>query len=1080
MKWLFLCILLPSLLSAVALVTASARAQVNTWIGPETGDWSKAANWSLGENPNITFIPVLIDNNSTQDSSVSLQANAVIRDLTLSEGDSLHVLNEAVLFTAGTIENFGQLRLASGVNLIGLIAQGNIVNQASGRVTLESNTLRGQGSILLNQGLLEGSGSISNFSYLLNEGILDANRTNEALHVSAAYGTLENMGTLRASARGHLVLSGSQTTFNNSSPLGQGTIEVWGDSQLSLEQSTVIGGSIVASTTNGAELGRVFIEDGASLVGVDLHAKLTFGLNSALADSTFANYGELYAGNSSTESDIRFAGYNTVSGGGRFTLTDDGGLYGQYSGAFNAPAVLVNLDNTISMSTPGTAEIGDDLRLENYGVVEAVGSVSILRFRLFGQADDQPYLRNHGTYRVSQGAAMSFTGASFQMQYLDNEGGVVEVDASSQLRFESSTGIRGGVLRGPESLSSPLQPQLQSPTLGEVRLEGALRIQDLILAGDLENVGTLASDNIKVSVPIVRIFGGGTLLLEGLDDSATAPNPTLINEDNTIVLGEGASFKELKLINRHVIESNVSANVIMSQSGFPTNNGIVNSGLIQALDGATVTIDNEFYALQNYEFNELGEQVPGTLYASDGSILAVRNVSGGILETAGSGVIQTSGYYFGKPSDPGEMLIRGKVEVQETLLGGNIRNEGELTISGFAGADSFVNFQGTGHTFLEGNITNSSNKVLLVNGPHHSLIGSGAIELEDSILRNQGLLGVQAAESLSIDAERLLLQNLGQLTANENGVLQILQLSNWNNEGLLLAKDSSQIEISYRGGIKNSGTFQIDKSAQMLLVPAQEVLPTGGFANAAGGEIIVNGLLRSDSGAITNQLGGTVSGTGRIALQSESPEERQLINAGSITPASVLDSLTIEADLILTETSLLQFQFDETESGLAYNRLDVLGPVTLGGNLQVALDSSVELSTGDFFLLISASGGIFFEFDSYSLPELDAGKALRLVYGETLVALEVFADPDFNGDGLVDGLDLNHPTLGWQARYGVDLNGANFLDWQRSLTANEPFTAVPEPSAAWLFVSALLCVAAASNRSCAVNASTRTLDFFSD
>jgi CubicO group peptidase (beta-lactamase class C family) len=43
---------------------------------------------------------------------------------------------------------------------------------------------------------------------------------------------------------------------------------------------------------------------------------------------------------------------------------------------------------------------------------------------------------------------------------------------------------------------------------------------------------------------------------------------------------------------------------------------------------------------------------------------------------------------------------------------------------------------------------------------------------------------------------------------------------------------------------------------------------------------------------------------------------------------------------------------------------------------------------------------------------------------------------DFDGNGLVDGVDLTHATLGWKARFGDDLDGRDFLIWQRNLGAN--------------------------------------------
>lgn len=72
-----------------------------------------------------------------------------------------------------------------------------------------------------------------------------------------------------------------------------------------------------------------------------------------------------------------------------------------------------------------------------------------------------------------------------------------------------------------------------------------------------------------------------------------------------------------------------------------------------------------------------------------------------------------------------------------------------------------------------------------------------------------------------------------------------------------------------------------------------------------------------------------------------------------------------------------------------------------------------------------------------------------------IAVVEPTLDGDFNGDGYVDANDLNDPTLGWKARIGVDLDGEDFLVWQRNLGAGTPPTAppaasVPEPSSTLL------------------------------
>ena len=61
-----------------------------------------------------------------------------------------------------------------------------------------------------------------------------------------------------------------------------------------------------------------------------------------------------------------------------------------------------------------------------------------------------------------------------------------------------------------------------------------------------------------------------------------------------------------------------------------------------------------------------------------------------------------------------------------------------------------------------------------------------------------------------------------------------------------------------------------------------------------------------------------------------------------------------------------------------------------------------------------------------------------------------FFSADFDGDGDVDSLDLTDPNSGWLTRYGTDLDGLDFLDWQTQFGAGVPLSAtvaaVPEPS----------------------------------
>ena len=65
----------------------------------------------------------------------------------------------------------------------------------------------------------------------------------------------------------------------------------------------------------------------------------------------------------------------------------------------------------------------------------------------------------------------------------------------------------------------------------------------------------------------------------------------------------------------------------------------------------------------------------------------------------------------------------------------------------------------------------------------------------------------------------------------------------------------------------------------------------------------------------------------------------------------------------------------------------------------------------------------------------------------------------FDGDRDVDSNDLTDPQEGWEARFGDDLMGTDFLTWQQHTQASSPalVQGVPEPTSfALLLLPALL------------------------
>ena len=119
-----------------------------------------------------------------------------------------------------------------------------------------------------------------------------------------------------------------------------------------------------------------------------------------------------------------------------------------------------------------------------------------------------------------------------------------------------------------------------------------------------------------------------------------------------------------------------------------------------------------------------------------------------------------------------------------------------------------------------------------------------------------------------------------------------------------------------------------------------------------------------------------------------------------------------------------------------------------------------NLGAGESFTLQAAYNS--------SIGAEDLSFVFRTPGGEGVSAVLSFTgDPallgDFNGDGSVNGLDLTGAG-GWQARYGTDLSGRDFLDWQRGFASAAGFSVVPEPVSIVLAATAISAVLATRRR----------------
>ena len=291
------------------------------------------------------------------------------------------------------------------------------------------------------------------------------------------------------------------------------------------------------------------------------------------------------------------------------------------------------------------------------------------------------------------------------------------------------------------------------------------------------------------------------------------------------------------------------------------------------------------------------------------------------------------------------------------------------------------------------------------------------------------------------------------------------QSGNWSTHWQPSRFDEAQI---------NSGTAVVDAVGQH----AGRVLIAGGAADVAtlavnsgwlvvqdqiaiGGTAASQGTLELAGGVVPG--GGVEKGAPRgNSFHRGGPPARRvafsLVNAGgAIAPGMGIGQTRIFGDLTM-QAGEIALDVAGPSFG-QYDRLIVDGHLAAGGVFSVTLDAYAP-QMGDVFDLLdfgSASGGFVM-----SLPELTAGLAWDVSQLFASGVLAVVAggadDPDFNGDGFVDGSDF----LIWQRGFGLagqtgnangDANGNGAVDsadygaWSAAFGAAPPqTTAVPEPT----------------------------------
>lgn len=1102
---------LSSILKGAALllllfVSSPSRAQTNLWIGPAdglgVGDWELDTNWSLGVVPTGVLSGVQIDGNPLLASTVTVSQSQTIGNLTVDLGDALVVDPAVSVQASGTVQNAGTITLQVN-NTGGLEFAGLLDNAAGASFQMDGGTIASlppsASAVLQNNGTIAGNGRIglsNRFMGLVNNALIDANVMGASLLVtgvdsgSATQTSLPsytNAGTLQATNGGILRLS----RFQELAPLNNagGVIQADSGSLVTLLNARVVDGQI--NTLDTATTGEGTIELGAnvSLLGVDVNALVDFEFNSSLYDSTFSNMKSLRVGGS----ELRLRENIVIDGGGMIELGPGGVISGENLGANPTFARLVNVDNTINVAGTGTASLGENLLVENNAAIMVDGSGARLDLDVAGPAGlptTQAAWTNAGTISSTGGAILIMRDSASRF---DNTNGVLETDPSSLFDWGDNH-IIGGTLRGPATPPSRGRGMRGSGILEDLRLEGIVNsTQPITLRGTIENTGSL-SGAVLVDTSEVTMTGGGILSLRSIARSTTTQPVSLINEDNTLQVGNSLQINAVQLVNRSIFEAvtNFTFNQVTSSGTDPSL--IVNANLIRAQGGNFLDLTG--IAVQNYEFDATSTLVPGRIFAGAGSTVLVGDVSGGTLEAEGVSTLRAEDGQFNSPTETVPLNLIGDIEIQNVNLAGTISNADTLATVGGAGdiltaTAGVVSLAGPGTLVLdrEFRITTPAS---FQHASTHSIVGSGAsgqIALDGAIFINEGRIEAPAGTMLAVSDvstgpmfQSQFVQR-GRLLSSGDGQLTVGPFANFTNENEVTASDTSRMMITYVGTASNQSMLNaLDTSVVTLAGSAASAQPHV-FENASGAVVHVESTIDVNNSDFVNRLGGLVRGTGTIDVSTDA---NTFINEGTLAPDTAtppsLDVLSVIGDFQQTTTGTFQVDLVGTTAG-QFDTLSVTGDALLGGELELNLvDLGGGLLTpqlGDTFVIVATNGtgntisGAFESIDDTNAM-LDPMFSWRVFYSATRATLTVvdMLMTDFDDNGVVGPSDLAK----WQQDYGLNnesdgngdgtTDGLDFLKWQRELTETRSFqtggsmriTAVPEPEAGLLlgFMSALL------------------------
>jgi hypothetical protein len=994
------------------------------WDGAADSAWANVANWSVGSHGSgVHALPgagddAVIDTGGTV--PITFATEASVGSVTT---------NRPISVEGGTLTVSGQMRLnRANLTLAGGTVRSATVNATSASVMITSSPYNTLDGVTVNSPVV----MTGSYSYL---NIVNGLTLNGMLSLGYAARVYFNGGSQ--------TLGGTGTVLFTNNRL-QGLIANADGMTLTIGAGmTIRGGNDSNSTYDGSVIG---FSDSSGGRG----------------DTSIVNLGTIRADGGSSL-------FIVVNPQGTGTFRNQGTIVAAGGGGLTLNGVAGNL-NTVSLSASGSSVTlnGTDY-INNAGINLPTGTK----------------LKLGGTFTTAGAGTLTSSGGRVYLTgTLVNTGTTLTLNASTGSWLMAGGTIRGGAINtldGSQLVIGGLGATLDAVTLNS---SVNLVVQSLTLTvlNGLELNGTLT---MAYSGRVY--FDGGSQTLSGTGAvifASTSSQGIIAKADwMTLTIGSGMTIRGGSTYGAIIGYDNLAgggSNTSIINLGTITADGgqgtrlivspppwgtFSNRGTLNALDGAELMLNRVTGDLTGFECSGAGSSLrfngenctlPGPITVPSGTYLSL----GGAFSYAAATInvesgarFSLSGYWNNASTinvQPGAALFldgmwsnSATINVEEDSsisLGGTWRNTGSINIinattylgNTFTGAALDSLHRVGGRVNITGTLLNFGATLTLnaASGSWHLLGGTirgGVINEEDGY----GLV-IESTQGGTLDEVTL------------NGSLDMTEYNSFLHvqNGLTL---NGTLLLNYGGRVYFDGDSQTldgtgtivftSSSAQGLIVRANwATLTIGAGITIRGGGAITDSSVSPVIGYSSYWGGGiftSIINYGTILVEGGGAA-KLIISSSSFTNHGTLKIvpggvLTVNARFTQSRTGSLTIQVDGNG---AYGSLVAIGETTLAGRFTMAALGGFDPSLG--LPLFSANvvfgSSLTGHFDSFDLPTTHAGSYHPSVQSSGQVSI-VFNFADFNGDGGIDGSDIEPFLLAWETgQPWADINGDGGVD----------------------------------------------------